>query len=33
VVQICQNVGELPEASHYIEMLDFNIRAIVEAVR
>ncbi|MFM1848516.1 MAG: hypothetical protein RL417_1990, partial [Pseudomonadota bacterium] len=33
VVRICQNVGELPEASSYIAMLDFNIRSIVAALR
>lgn len=33
VVRICQNVGELPEAAHYVAMIDFNIRAIVETFR
>ena len=33
VVRICQNVGELPEASSYIAMLDFNIHSIVAALR
>lgn len=32
VVRICQNVGERPEASTYIEMIDFDIRSIVAAL-
>ena len=33
VLMLCQNVGELPECSDYISMVDFDIQAIVKAVQ
>lgn len=30
---LCQNVGELPQASDYISMIDYNISQIVEAFK
>jgi zinc/manganese transport system substrate-binding protein len=33
VVLLCQNVGELPECTDYISMLDYNVRKISEAIR
>lgn len=33
VVTLCQNVGELPEASNYMALIDYNVRRLVEALK
>lgn len=33
VVLLCQNVGEVPEVSDYVALLDYNINQLVEALR
>ena len=32
VVTLCQNVGELPEASDYLAMMDYNVRQLTQAM-
>jgi zinc/manganese transport system substrate-binding protein len=33
VVTLCQNVGEIPEASDYIALIDYNVRQLAQALR
>ena len=32
VVMLCQNVGELPEASDYLALMDYNVNQLVQAL-
>ncbi len=32
VLLLCQNVGELPQASDYIHMIDYNVKQVVETL-
>lgn len=32
VIRLCQNVGELPEASDYVALLEYNVQQLVQAL-